>query len=304
MNIHYILEEIHDEVKEYLTKGKTADYIPALANADLNKFGISVCTVNGETFSIGNTHDRFSIQSISKVFSLTYAMKKSGDKIWKRVGREPSGTTFNSLVQLEYENGIPRNPFINAGAHVITDINMSRSINLKNTMLNFVRKLSLNEEITFNQNITDSEKKTGYRNKALASLIKSFGNITCDIDELLDVYYSLCSTSMTTTELARSFLYLANEGIMPETGERIISKRNTKRILSLMLTCGLYDAVGDFAYRVGLPGKSGVSGGIVAIIPKLLSICTWSPGLNHEGNSLAGTKALELFTTKTGISVF
>ena len=304
MDYQKILEKIYEEVKPLINKGNIADYIPALANVPENKFAMTVSTVNGEEFSVGDFDDEFSIQSISKVFSLTIAMDMIGDKLWERVGREPSGNSFNSLVQLEYENGIPRNPFINAGAIVVSDAIFEGRGKTKNRILKFVREISGNKTLTFDEEVAESERVYGNRNRAMANLMKSFNNLNNLADEVLDIYFHQCSIGMNVRDLANSFVFLANAGINPKTGERILSTRKTKRMNSLMLTCGLYDAVGDFAYRVGLPGKSGVGGGIVAVVPGELSVAVWSPSLNKNGNSLAGTKALELFTTYANNSIF
>ena len=304
MNYQEILEKIYKEVEPLINEGNIADYIPALANVPKNKFAMTISTVNGEEFYIGDFEDEFSIQSISKVFSLTIAMDLIGDKLWDRVGREPSGNSFNSLVQLEYENGIPRNPFINAGAIVVSDAIFEGRGKTKNRILKFVREISGNKTLSFDEEVAESERIFGNRNRAMANLMKSFNNLDNLADEVLDIYFHQCSINMNTRDLARSFLFLANAGVNPKNDKRILSTRKTKRMNSLMLTCGLYDAVGDFAYRVGLPGKSGVGGGIVAVVPGELSIAVWSPSLNKNGNSLAGTKALELFTTYANNSIF
>ena len=304
MNYAQILTDIHEQVRPLLTKGKIANYIPELAHISPKKFGMAVQTTDGRLFQVGDAAECFSIQSISKLFTLTLAMQLEGDKIWQRIGREPSGTAFNSLVQLEYENGIPRNPFINAGALVITDIILTHLNDARQTVLNFVRMLADNPAIEFDHAVAHSEAKTGFRNKALANFLKSFGNLHNDPETVLDAYFHHCALSMGCIDLARAGLYLANGGKLPQSGVPLITRSQAKYIKSLMLTCGTYDAVGDFAYRVGLPGKSGVGGGILAIMPGSFSVCVWSPGLNASGNSLAGTKALELFTTMTGISIF
>ncbi|MBT3338683.1 MAG: glutaminase [Anaerolineae bacterium] len=310
MNYSEILKEIYAEVQPLLTQGQVADYIPELAHIPPTKFGMAILTSEGEQFQIGEASEKFSIQSISKLFTLTLAMRLEGDAIWQRIGREPSGTAFNSLVQLEYENGIPRNPFINAGALVVTDMILSHACppggldNAHETVLDFLRKLAQNAEIGFDLDVARSERSTGYRNIALANFIKSFGNLRNEPDKVLDAYFHHCSIAMTCSDLARAGLFLANKGRLPWNDEEIIKPNQAKYIKSLMLTCGTYDSVGDFAYRVGLPGKSGVGGGILAVMPGEFSVCVWSPRLNENGNSLAGTKALELLTTLTGISVF
>lgn len=304
MNYQKILDEISHEVKTEFGKGNVADYIPALAKINPNKFGMFISCVDGSEYFIGDAYESFSIQSISKVFTLTLAIELEGDKIWERVGKEPSGNPFNSLVQLEYENGKPSNPFINAGALVITDIIKSHAKNANEYLLNFVREISANSKINYDAEVAASEKETGFRNAALVNFMKGCGNIKNNVDDVLDIYFHQCSLSMSCADVARAFLFLANRGVIPSTKNELINARQTKRINALMLTCGLYDAVGDFAYWVGLPGKSGVGGGIAAVIPKVMSICVWSPELNKAGNSVVGTKALELFTTKTAMSIF
>ena len=304
MDYDSILHDIHEQVRPFLENGRVANYIPELAKIPLTKFGMSICTSDGDQFHVGDAAEKFSIQSISKLFTLTLAMRLEGDAIWNRIGREPSGTAFNSLVQLEYENGIPRNPFINAGALVVTDIILSHLHDAQQTVCDFVRKLAHNDDIGFDEAIAQSEKMAGYRNVALANFIKSFGNLQNEPTAVLDAYFHHCSLAMSCADVAQAGLYLANDGKLLWNDERIIEANQAKYIKSLMLTCGTYDSVGDFAYRVGLPGKSGVGGGILAVMPGEFSVCVWSPGLNSSGNSLAGTKALELFTTMTGISVF
>lgn len=304
MNYQRILESIGQQVQPEFGKGKVADYIPALARVPSKKFGITVATVEGDEFKFGDADEPFSIQSMSKVFALSLALKLEGAKLWARVGREPSGNPFNSLVQLETERGIPRNPFINAGALVTTDTIVSYDKNAGQTMLEYVRHLSQNPVLQYDEEVAMSEKEFGHLNFAMSYFLKSHGNLRCSVEEVLDVYFHQCALAMSCTDMARALLHLANRGTSPITGEKLIPARRAKRINAVMLTCGLYDAVGNFAYRVGIPAKSGVGGGIVGVIPGVLSICVWSPELDVYGNSRVGSKALELFTTKTKLSVF
>ncbi|MGE4383538.1 MAG: glutaminase [Arcobacter sp.] len=305
MNYQAILEEIEREILPLFGEGKVADYIPALANVNPNQFSISLQMFDGTSFGVGEVNKKFSIQSISKVFTFTLALNYYGKELYKRVGHEPSGNPFNSLVQLEYENGIPRNPFINAGAIVTADSLVSIYKNdTFNQILEFIRTVANDDTINFDEEIFHSELEHGFRNYALINMIKSFGNIHNEIDDVIKTYFKQCSIMMSPAQLAKSMLFLANHGENPLTNETILTESKAKRINSLMLTCGHYDASGDFAYKVGLPGKSGVGGGIVAIVPKKMAICVYSPRLNTQGNSLIGTKALELFTTKTGLSIF
>ncbi len=303
MQYQSILDEIYAEVRPSIGQGQVADYIPALAKIDPNKFGIAMETVDGECFQVGDATERFSIQSISKVFNLALGVRIVGDQVWERVGIEPSGNPFNSLVQLEMEKGIPRNPFINAGALVVADILLDHLDNPGEDMLRFVEKLRCSD-IHFNEEVVKSEKEHGYTNTALLNFMKAYGNINNEVEEVLDAYYHQCSIEMGCAGLARSFLFLANGGVVPGTGTRVLTVSQAKRINAIMLTCGFYDQAGDFAYLVGLPGKSGVGGGIVAVIPGKLAITVWSPALNKHGNSILGIKALELFTTRTGLSIF
>lgn len=304
MDYGAILQDIRDEVQPAFGQGRVADYIPALADVPPDRFGMAVVTLDGQTHSVGDAAEPFSIQSIAKLFTLTMALQHDPDGLWQRVGKEPSERPFNSLIQLEVEHGIPRNPFVNAGALVVTDCLLSHRPDLRRDLRAFVRRLAGNDAIDYDVVVAASEKKTGHRNASLAHLLKSFGNIHHDVDEVLDVYFHQSALRMSCLDLARATLFLAGGGRSPLLDAPVVSRRQAKRINSIMLVAGLYDAVGDFAYRVGLPGKSGVGGGIVAVIPGVLSVCVWAPELNASGNSLVGTMALELFTTKTGLSIF
>lgn len=304
MNYKDTIEQIYNTVKNDENKGKLANYIPELAKVDPNNFGVHISTINNNDFGFGDYTDKFSIQSISKVLSLCLAYKIYGESIWERLGVEPSGSAFNSLVQLESDKGIPRNPFINAGALVICDILISHFKNPKEAFLDFIRDISDNQSINYSQNIAESEKSIGYRNIALCNFIKSFGNIKNEPSQVLDFYFNLCSIEMNCNELSKTFLFLANEGSKLSDTKTILNKSQTKRINALMLTCGFYDESGEFAFKVGLPGKSGVGGGIIAIHPNKYSIGIWSPLLNEKGNSYRSMKFLELFTTETQLSIF
>lgn len=302
-----VLNEIADEIKPYLRDGKVANYIPALASVDPEQFAMSITMFDGSEYSVGCSDTLFSIQSISKVFTFTLALKYYSTALYKRLGHEPSGNPFNSLVQLEYEHGKPRNPFINAGAINVTDALVSHYKDTEvayEDVLDFIRSIADDSSINSNDTVAKSEMEHGYRNIALANLMKSFGNFDNDVIDVVDVYFRHCSIEMNTKMLSRAMLYLANHGVDPITDKKYISAQQAKRINAVMLTCGHYDASGDFAFHVGLPGKSGVGGGIVAVVPKMMGISVFSPGLNAQGNSLVGTMALELFTTKTGLSIF
>ena len=304
MNFKEIIEEVYQKIKIVEDKGELASYIPELANVDTENFGIHISTIDQINFGIGNWSDKYSIQSIAKVLSLALAYKIVGEKIWKRLGVEPSGNPFNSLVQLEVDNGIPRNPFINAGAIVISDILISNLESPKEDFLDFVRSLSNNSDLIYSSEVASSEKEVGFRNVALCNFIKSFGNIENDPSEVLDLYFDLCSIEMNCQELSDSFLFLANNGRRIVDNTSILTKSQAKRINAIMQTCGFYDESGEFAFKVGLPGKSGVGGGIVAVHPNQYTIAVWSPKLNKKGNSYKGMRFLEDFTTKSEFSIF
>jgi glutaminase len=280
-----------------------ASYIPALARVDAHQFGIALRTCQGEEACAGDARTPFSIQSISKLFTLTLAMRRLGDALWERMGREPSGNPFNSLVQLENEQGRPRNPFINAGAIAVADRLLSQG-HAKADILALMSSLC-GEPIHFDDEVARSEAATGFRNIALANFMKSFGKIDNDVSVVVDMYFHQCAIRMSCVQLARAAGFLCRDGAHPIDGQpEVASERHARRINALMLTCGTYDAAGDVAFSIGLPCKSGVGGGIVAVVPDKLTLCVWSPALDATGNSLLGMKALELFTARTGLSIF
>lgn len=304
MNCQSILEATYAQILDLENKGAVASYIPELAKVDPNHFGVCITTRSGTQHICGDAHIPFSIQSIAKVISLSFALSLDDKTIWERVDVEPSGSAFNSLVQLESENGIPRNPLINAGAIVICDILCSHLQNPKTELLDYVRKIANNPALTFSETIAQSEKDTGHRNYALIHFLKSFGNIKNDIEQVIDLYFHLCSIKMNCCELSQTFGYLANDGKQYGTNLQILSLSQSKRVNAIMQTCGFYDEAGEFAYKVGLPGKSGVGGGIVAVLPDAYTISVWSPKLNAKGNSYRGMKFLERFTDATQDTVF
>lgn len=301
-----LLAAVQADVAAQIGTGRVADYIPALARVDPKRFGIAVASCTGETAVAGDGEVPFSIQSVSKVFTLTLALGRVGEALWRRVGREPSGSPFNSIVQLEHERGIPRNPLINAGALVVTDTILARrrpEIAIAE-ILAYLRELTDDPSVTVDREVANSEADTGFRNASLANFIKAFGNLDNPVAAVLETYFSQCALSMNCRQLARAGLFLANRGIDPVGGQRIVDEEAARRINAIMMTCGHYDASGDFAFRVGLPGKSGVGGGILAIAPRRAAIAVWSPGLNASGNSLVGALALESLARRTGWSVF
>ncbi|WP_293266308.1 glutaminase [Neptunomonas sp.] len=301
-----ILDEIAAKMALRDDRGQVADYIPQLASIDPNQFGIAVVLPDGRQFSAGCADKSFSIQSISKVFTLTMALGKIGDAVWSHVGREPSGDPFNSIVQLEHEAGKPRNPFINAGAIAIVDAIMMGH-QPKETLaeiLQFVRFVANDERIFFDEKVAQSELLHRDRNASLAHFMASFGRIKHPVENVLGTYFHQCAIAMSCTQLANAGKFLVSDGMNLSTGVRVVTPQRARRINSLMLMCGHYDGSGEFAYRVGLPGKSGVGGGILAIAPGKASIAVWSPGLDDIGNSKLGTKALEILVQHTGWSIF
>ncbi len=299
-----ILETIHAEVQLRFGEGRPADYISALATVPLDGFGMALVLRDGQVFEVGQSRRPFTIQSISKVHTLTLALDAVGDDLWERVDREPSGDSFNSLIQLEYEKGIPRNPFMNAGALVVADVVLSNCGDARGRLLEFMRSRSGNADVACDEEVARSEAATGHRNLALAHFIKSYGNLHNPVEDVLDFYYLQCSLSMDCVDLARSVQYLAGNGHCSVSGRDVVSGELATRINALMMTAGTYDAAGDFAFYVGLPAKSGVGGGIVAVVPHVLSLCVWYPGLDDKGNSLLGRYALHRFSRMTGLSVF
>ena len=301
-----IVRDIAADMLARKDRGTVATYIPELANVDPQRFGLAVVDIDGNVHAGGDCAVPFSIQSISKVFTLTLALGRVGDRLWRHVGREPSGNRFNSIVQLEHELGVPRNPFINAGAIAVTDVILSgrQPRETLGEILRFLQFLADDPTISIDQDVAASEKRTGFRNAALANYMKSFGVIENLVDYTLGVYFHHCAIAMSCEQLARAGLFLAFNGVNPLTGFSVISAERARRINALMLTCGHYDGSGEFAYRVGLPGKSGVGGGILAISPGKASIAVWSPGLDEAGNSHLGRIALEELARRTGWSIF
>ena len=304
LDLPAVLDQVRGDVRPLIGRGKVASYIPRLACVPADRFGMAIATLDGELYTVGDADELFSIQSISKVFTLNLALEALGADLWKRVGREPSGNAFNSLVQLERERGIPRNPFINAGAHVIADVILSNTADARGKLLQFVRDRADNTSIIMDEEVARSEREAGFRNFALANFLRSFNNLENSVENVLDFYFHQCALQMSCADLARAFLHLANAGVCRRNDGIVIQPDRVKRINALMMTCGTYDAAGEFAFRVGLPAKSGVGGGIVAVVPNVMTVVVWSPALDEKGNSLAGAAALDRFTELTGLSVF
>jgi glutaminase len=306
MDLSDIAASVLHDMQPHLGRGRVADYIPALARVDARHFGLAIVTCEGEIAAVGDADVAFSVQSISKVFTLTMALEQLGSDLWRRVGREPSGSAFNSIVQLERERGVPRNPLINAGALVVADALLAGgdAAATIDQIVGFVRRAADAPDIGIDPEVAASEAQTGFRNASLANFLRAEGNLHSLVADVLRVYFNQCSLSLSCRQLARSALYLAQGGVDPLTGAKLTTPMRARRINSLMMTSGHYDASGDFAFRVGLPGKSGVGGGILAIAPGRAAIATWSPGLNPQGSSLVGVMALQRLASLTGWSVF
>jgi len=305
-DLETLIAGITAEMASAPDRGTVAHYIPPLGEVDPLRFGIAVATADGCCFTGGAADSPFSIQSISKVFTLTIALGRLGDRLWNRVGREPSGSAFNSIVQLEHERGIPRNPFVNAGALVLSDAILAghQPRDAIAEILSFVRSVADDPDVFVDERVAQAEQEVGFRNAALANYLRAFKNLENPVDLVLGVYFHQCAIAMSCRQLALAGRYLMARGTNLATGSRVTSAERARHINALMLTCGHYDGSGDFAFRVGFPAKSGVGGGILAIVPEVASIAVWSPGLNGCGNSQLGTLALERLSRATGWSLF
>lgn len=301
---HSLLEQVRDDVRPSLGLGQVAQYIPALARVPTDKFGMAIYNLRGEHASVGDAHEAFSIQSISKLFATALAFQVVGDELWRRVGKGATSGRFDSFGELEFDAGVPRNPFINAGALVVADILCSRFVQGEEALVQFLRVVSGNRDVRYDLRVARSERDNAHRNLAIAHLIRSYGNLENEPDAVVDSYCRQCAIEMTCVDLARAVSFLANRGALPWSGESILNRTAAARLSALMATCGTYDAAGEIMFRVGLPAKSGVGGGIVAVLPGELGLCVWSPPLDASGNSVAGTLALERFSKAYGRSIF
>jgi len=297
------LDHVMEAVQPFIGTGRVADYIPALSTVDPKRFGMAVATVDGETFGVGDYRQQFSVQSLAKVFAFALTLAVDGDRVWGRLGREASPHPFNSLVQLEQDLGVPRNPFLNAGALVTTDRLLSLTGDAAGALRAFLCAESGNTSVDTDPEVALSELAHVHRNAALAHLVASYGNLDNPVADVLDHYVRQCAIAMSCEDLAAAALFLARGGRGAD-GAELLSRDATKRLNATMLVCGMYGGAGEFAYRVGLPAKSGVGGGIIAVVPNRCVVCVWSPGLDACGNSVAGVAALEAFSSITGWSVF
>jgi len=298
------LQQLLLSQKNEVNSGQVAEYIPALAKINPELMGVCVATIDGKIVGAGDYQQAFSIQSISKVFGLVMAMNRLGDSLWQRINMEPSGQPFNSIIQLEWEKGIPRNPVINAGALLIADVLASHYSSSKLAFRSYMRRLAGDESIQIDQEVYQSELAHGNLNAALTYLMKSFGNIEAEVPDVLSHYFTQCSIAMNCQQLAESLLFLANKGIDPRTSQTICSPQDSHRVNAILSTSGMYDQSGEFAFSVGLPAKSGVGGGIVAIVPNYGVICAWSPPLNKFGNSVVGMNIIKGLAQELGLSIY
>lgn len=302
-----LLESIIENNKKYTQRGKVASYIPELSKADKNALGICVTKLDGEEYLAGDFETKFTIQSISKVITLILAILDNGkENVFRKVGMEPTADAFNSIVNLEVKNPQkPLNPMINSGAiATVSLICGDTSEETFSRILKLARKISGNDELNINQTIYESEKRTGHRNRALAYFMKSTGVIENDVEEVLDVYFKQCSIEVTCRDIARIGAVLANDGILPWTGERVIPRYVTRIVKTIMVTCGMYDASGDAAVSIGIPLKSGVGGGIMGAVPGKMGIGVIGPSLDAKGNSIAGIKVMEQLSGELDLNIF
>jgi glutaminase len=294
------------DADSYRGHGDVSNYLPALAQVDPRKLGIALALGDGSVYVAGDADEAFSLQSISNIFTLSLTLGHVGAALWNHVGREPAGSPFNALVQLEQGQGHPRNPLINAGAIVVCDqlIGRDTAEEAVEELLDFLRERSGDDSIAIDQNVVMSESKAGDLNRSLAHFIAASGNLSNPVEEVLSLYFRQCAIRMSCRQLAKAALYLAFDGMDPITKAEVCAPSRSRRINALMLTSGHYDNSGDFAFRIGLPGKSGSGGGILTTIPGIGAVAVWSPGLNAARTSLAGAIALEKLVERTGWSVF
>ena len=290
---------------EAVAASKSAGKV-APVRGDFDQFGIAVFMQDGQMAAAGNARTPFPIQSISKVFALEVALEAIGEKLWARVGRDPSGDPFNSIIDLERAKGVPRNPFINAGALVVCDIlaGLGGRHGPNRHVVKLVQRMLDDETMTLDPNVMDSDRTGGDLNRSLMFMARHHGNLKNPVEKVMDAYIHQCAITLDCRGLAKAGRFLIPGDRSGDDGVKLKAARRARRILSIMMLCGQYDGSGDFAYRIGLPAKSGVGGGILAIAPHQASIAVWSPALDPMGNSWLGTLGLEILTSKTDWSVF
>ncbi|GAF13005.1 glutaminase [Bacillus sp. JCM 19045] len=300
------LQLLVNQAKDLCPDGKVADYIPALAEADQAKLSVALFYPDGRLYSAGDTKENFTLQSISKVLALALALIDHGEEhVFQWVGKEPTGDPFNSIAKLETTTSKPLNPMINAGALAVTHMIKGSSVSHRfERLLEFVRCLSSNKDIDYNEEIAKSEYETAHLNRALAFFMKQHGAIDEKIEGLIDLYTKQCAIEMNCMDLARIGCVFAMDGRDPETDEQLVPLDVARICKTFMVTCGMYNASGEFAINVGIPAKSGVSGGIMGAIPKKCGIGICGPSLDERGNSIAGMKLLEMMSKQYSFSMF
>ncbi len=289
--------------RKAIPKGNVATYIPELGKADKNKLGLCILTADGKRYSVGDTKDRFTIQSISKVISMILALEFCPIKeVFDKVGMEPSGEAFNSLVELDLNSNRPFNPMINSGAITVASMLLPK-LSFEE-ILSATRRFCMDPDIEMDEAVFRSEMQTCSRNRAIAYLLESKGIIESDVEKTLELYTKMCSMTVTAESLANLGLVLANGGINYMNGKRMITQSVVQVVKTIMLTCGMYDASGEFAVQVGIPTKSGVGGGLLSVVDQSMGIGIYGPSLDEKGNCIAGNAMLEYLSMKLGLHIF
>lgn len=298
------LEEAMAYARPFMKDGHVATYIPELAKGDAAQLGACVATVKGEVYHAGDWQQEFTIQSISKTMSLIMALQAAGyDHVFSKVGVEPTGDAFNSIVKLETRTVNPLNPMINAGAIAVASCCAGAGKSFED-FLSLSRRLCKRDTISLNEAVYLSEKHAGDRNRSMAYLMQNDGVLDCPAEDALDIYFKMCSVNVTTQDLANYALLLANNGVDVATGEQVVDSWIVRIVKTLMVTCGMYDGSGEFAMKVGIPAKSGVGGGIVASVERTMGIAAFSPGLDEKGNSIGAYRVLEYMSHHLGLHYF
>lgn len=293
--------------RKFTCEGRTASYIPELSKADPNQLGLSIAMADGTLISSGDYSSKFTVQSISKVVALMLAIIDRGeDYVFSKVGMEATGDAFNSIIKLETANPRkPLNPMINAGAIAIDSLILGKDPEEKfQRLLQFFRRLCGNEDLWYNEKVYSSESVTGHRNRALAYFMKDIGVLEGEVEEVLELYFKQCSIQVDCRDIGMLGAVLACDGISPLTGESLVTRKIARLVKTFMVTCGMYDGSGEFAVRVGIPAKSGVGGGIMAVVPGNMGIGVFGPALDTRGNSIGGIKALEFLSEKLELSIY
>ncbi|MCB9848987.1 MAG: glutaminase A [Phycisphaeraceae bacterium] len=297
------LEALHERYRG-CNEGRIASYIPELSKADPSCFAIAIVTVAGEVFEVGDRQATFTIQSLSKPFTHALALADRGrGHVMQRVGVEPSGDSFDSIIRLDSTNR-PHNPMVNSGAIAVTSMIAGSSPADRFERILGMLGRAMGRRPSIDEAVFQSERATGHRNRAMAYLMLNFGILDRDVEEILDLYFRQCSVLVTAGDMATMAATLANGGVNPRTSERAVETEHIRDVLTVMHTCGMYNYAGEWAYTVGLPAKSGVSGGIIAVVPGQFGICVYSPRVDERGASVRGIKIFEDLSRNCGMHVF